>query len=45
MDDGLISITKSPTVYGNDMVFVSQAIPHAECSLRLKHGIMQNKVK
>ena len=45
MDDGLIIITKIPTVYGNGMVFVSQAIPHAECSLRLKNGIMQINVK
>ena len=46
MDDCLISVTKSPTVYGSGMVFVSQAITHAECSLRLKkNGIMQNEVK
>ena len=44
MDDGF-SITKIPTVYGNGMVFVSQAIHHAECSLRLENGIMQNNVK
>ena len=30
------SVTKRPTVYGNGMVFVSEAITHAECSLRLK---------
>ena len=30
----------------NGMVFVSQAISHAECSLKLKKsGIMQDKVK
>ena len=43
MDDCLINVTKSPTVYGSDMVFVSQAITHAECSLKLKQDCFLQK--